>query len=407
MNIEDKSQKRNCTSCQMCGGVCPVDAIKIVLDKSGFYRPTVNKDKCINCGMCVRVCYKFDENIEITEDFSTKLLYAAWSKNSDVVKNTTSGGIADVLARKLISEGYTCIGVGYDTKTNSAIGVSASSLEDLSAFRGSKYIQSYSVETFKSLVKNHKKQKFAVFGLPCQIYGIDKYLKFLGCRNEHLLIDMYCHGCPSINLWHKYIDEILKKYNGSNVISVNFRSKIKGWGNFYVVVVVEGKPYPIEVISSKTRDPFYTLFFSDSILNDSCSDCKLRSTLEYTDIRLGDFWGDRYVKNSKGVSAVTICSKEGFLVYSSILSDIVSNEENLNDFLKYQSYGKIYHINTSVREKLLEELSDNSHTLNDAVKTYYQSLGLKKKIILECKNVMKILPPGLLSSIKGLFYKIR
>ncbi len=238
MNIDDRSQIRKCTSCQMCGAVCPTGAISIELNTDGFYRPVVDTGKCIDCGMCVRSCYKFDSGIRKTDGFEGKSLYSAWARNPEVVRDTTSGGIADLVARKLIEQGYRCIGVVYDTEANRAEGKEASTAEDVAAFRGSKYIQSYSVEAFRSLVKNCRKEKYAVFGLPCQIYAVDRFLRAKGCREDHVLIDLYCHGCPSLNLWTKYVDEVVEKTGATKVLSVNFRSKIRGWGNFYVVVVV-------------------------------------------------------------------------------------------------------------------------------------------------------------------------
>lgn len=116
MNINDLSQLRPCTSCQMCGAVCPVAAITIQLNENGFYRPVVDDRKCIDCGLCVKSCYKFDDEIKITSDLGTKEIYAAWAKDNKTVESTTSGGIADLLARELIAQGYKCIGVIYDSE---------------------------------------------------------------------------------------------------------------------------------------------------------------------------------------------------------------------------------------------------------------------------------------------------
>lgn len=132
-----------------------------------------------------------------------------------------------------------------------------------------------------------------------------------GLRDRCLLIDLYCHGCPSLNAWKKYVRNILQTTGGSKIDSAIFRSKICGWGaGFYVVVVVvEGVETP--VISKIGADPFYELFFSNTVLNSSCKDCMLRSTLEYTDIRLGDFWGKTYIDNRTGVSAVSLVTPKG------------------------------------------------------------------------------------------------
>ena len=121
-DLNSADEIRACTSCQMCAAVCPVNAISIHLDSDGFYRPTVDNVKCVGCGFCRKVCYKYDREIKLTdEDFLAKTtLLAASAKDDAVVSDTTSGGIADLLAHKLIEEGYQCIGVVYDATHSSA-----------------------------------------------------------------------------------------------------------------------------------------------------------------------------------------------------------------------------------------------------------------------------------------------
>ena len=80
-------------------------------------------------------------------------------------------------------------------------------------------------------------------------------------------------------------------------------------------------------------DSFYRLFFSDKVLNEACSDCKLRSTLKYTDIRLGDFWGDEYDNNIKGVSAVTAVTELGYEWISQLPKEMFIKEHKLSDYL--------------------------------------------------------------------------
>ena len=65
MNIHNPSAIRDCTSCQVCAAVCPKDAITIVLDEKGFYRPVID-DKCVDCSLCTKVCYKYND-IEISD----------------------------------------------------------------------------------------------------------------------------------------------------------------------------------------------------------------------------------------------------------------------------------------------------------------------------------------------------
>lgn len=407
MNIDDKTQLRECTSCQMCGAVCPVDAISISLNEQGFYRPYINSEKCIDCGLCVKSCYKFDRLILHTQNYEGKRMFSAWAKDRSVVESTTSGGVADILASELVNKGYKCIGVEYDNVENRAVAKVASSKENIIPFRGSKYIQAYTECAFKELVKTQKNVKYAVFGLPCQIYALDRFLRTKGTRNNHLLIDLYCHGCPSLNLWDKYINEIIRKTDGRKVISANFRSKVRGWGNYYVEVVVEGKFQPVTYVSPRTDDPFYTMFFSDKILNDSCYSCKLRSTLEYTDIRLGDFWGNKFVSNHTGVSGVTVCSENGMKVFDSIKNKLNFEEQTFASFIPYQSYGKEYNCDKEIRDILLSQLADESIPLKTTVNTYKKSLPIKSRLVLEAKNIVKLLPNSLISSLKGIAYNLK
>ncbi len=407
MNIDDKSQIRQCTSCQICGAVCPVDAITIRLDDTGFYRPQIDNKKCIDCGLCVKSCYKFDHSI-LKSNLANKKILAAWAKNSEIVESTTSGGIADILAKRLIEDGYKCIGVVYNIDDNIAKGEIASTHEEILSFRGSKYIQSYSVDAFKELVKTSKDNKFAVFGLPCQIYAIDRYLTNRKIRDNHILIDLYCHGCPSINVWKKYLNEIKTKLKAKKILFVNFRSKVRGWGSFYVVVVVEDvNGNRRKYISPKIKDGFYEIFFSDLVLNDSCQDCILRSTLEYTDIRLGDFWGKSYVNNHTGISGVTISTPRGQKIFEGIQEEVNFEPQEFSNFIPYQSYGKEYSVNMEVRDELLRLVSDNSTPLSECIKYYNNTLSIKTRMFVVVKNLIRLLPLSVISRAKSILYSIR
>lgn len=399
MNITDKSAIRECTSCQMCAAVCTKDAIKIRLNEDGFYRPYLDSDKCIDCGLCVKVCYKFDYDIKVTSEDEKNMITvkSAQYKQNELLEKVTSGGVADALAKELIKEGYVCIGVVYNDELHRAEHAVASSVSETDAFRGSKYIQSYSLDAFKTLVENAKDIKFAIFGLPCHIYAANKFLTLRRKRENCILIDLFCHGCPSMLIWNKYEQAIKRKVGNKKFDEVQFRSKIKGWGTFYVVVVVEG----VKVfVSSPKHDEFYSLFFSDHVLNDACSNCKLRSTMEYTDIRLGDFWGKRYLNDRKGVSAVAITSERGMKVFNAINGLFKTENSCMSEVLVKQSYGKVYAPNMELRNMMLDGLRDSDKTLKDVVDLYYSRQGLAMKAKRWLKIVNCFLPFDLMRLLK-------
>ena len=128
--------------------------------------------------------------------------------------------------------------VGYDDTKVEAYHYVAHSSKETDGFRGSKYIQSYSYPAFKELVKDCSRHKYAVFGTPCQIYAIRRFLEKRGLSDSCILIDMFCHGCPSLDLWRKYQNEIKGEIGNLISMRLSLEARKEVGGGFYVVVVV-------------------------------------------------------------------------------------------------------------------------------------------------------------------------
>lgn len=404
MNISSSSSLRNCTSCGVCATVCARNAISIALDCDGFYRPSVDVDTCNDCSLCTSVCYKFDDEVKMTSDEGLlhKPLFSAWALDDNVVKNTTSGGIGDILAKQLLADGYKVVGVVYNEDEVRAEHRISDNKKGLDAFKGSKYIQSYTFDAFKQVVENCRKTKYAVFGTPCQIYALNKLATQRKVRENLFFVDLYCHGCPSLYAWTKFQDDIKQKEHVSKLDKVTFRSKLRGWGSFNVVVETNGKKFS----NGKYHDKFYELFFCDQLLNEACHDCQLRSTLEYTDIRLGDFWGKKYLNNYRGVSAVSISSQRGKEIFERIKCETSSSICNYEEFLPWQSWGKSYSINTKIRKAVLGSLSNPQENVNDAIKTLRKNQSNFRNIVRVVKCVVSALPPHFINTLKAIKYSL-
>ena len=406
MNVIDKRVTRNCTGCGVCATVCAKRAISIQLDREGFYRPFVDDSMCNDCGICTTVCYKFDEDVRLTsnDELINKPLYSAWANDDEVVNNTTSGGIGDLLAHQLQQEGYKVVGVVYNEEEARAEHYIAESEDGLIAFRGSKYIQSYTFNAFQEVVKNCRNEKYAVFGTPCQIYALNKLVTRRKVRENFFFVDLYCHGCPSMNAWTKYLADIKKKNCLDKFDSVSFRSKAKGWGSLYII---EAKLNGETVyVGKKANDKFYELFFSEHVLNDACYDCKLRSTLEYTDIRMGDFWGHKYLDNQRGVSAISIATDKGNEVFGKLKS-ITCSQCSYDEFLPYQSWNLTYKVDEEQRKAVLATLSKEDEGIDVAINILRQHQGLATKAKRYIKTILALFPLGLTNGIKKVLYKFR
>lgn len=277
-NIMDIDNLKNCTGCGVCEAICPNNAIKIKLNNEGFYNPILNNKECISCGLCKKICYRFEKNFLDTKKGKIKA-YSAINKNTTLLKACSSGGISEEIMKYCINQGYIVVGVEYDYSNNNARTTTCNNINLIEKYRGSKYIQSYTVAALKQVIKN-KNKKFAIFGTPCQIYAIRKYIKMYRLENI-LLIDFFCHGVPTLFLWKSYIN----KYN-LPLKKIKFRTKDYGWHNYSLRIIDRNGE---EFLSSKINDKFYDLFFSKLCFNTACYDCKTRSTVAYADIRLGDW----------------------------------------------------------------------------------------------------------------------
>ena len=299
----------NCTGCGVCAVVCPKKCIKIEKNEEGFWEYTVNKEQCINCGLCKKNCGQVHNNAIKIE---RQKIFSAYSKSNEVLMKSSSGGLAFELSNQALIDNMPVIGCKYNEKNNRAEHAFINDINNVNELSGSKYLQSYTVDAFEK-IKNLKSA--LIIGTPCQIASIDNYLKNVNKRNEFVLVDLICHGVPSYLVWDKFVKE-----NGSNR-EIIFRNKKYGWKK------------ELTVGSKRIRkDKFYNYFESGQIYNRCCYDCNYREYM-CSDIRLGDFWGK---KSNKGISEVIINSEKGLNLFNSIKDKIIFKEENISECFVHQ-----------------------------------------------------------------------
>ena len=44
-----------CTGCGACASVCEKEAIQLLPNEEGFYRPQIDSSKCVPCGLCEKI----------------------------------------------------------------------------------------------------------------------------------------------------------------------------------------------------------------------------------------------------------------------------------------------------------------------------------------------------------------
>lgn len=309
MNREIENLKEKCTGCWACANVCAHGAITMTPSESGgggFLYPVVDKNLCVNCTLCDKVCPIINPKPPLSE---VKEAYFGTHRNDDIRLSSSSGGVFSAIAETILAAGGVVFGAEYNLKEQS-VRHNSTQRTSLAALRKSKYVQSEIRETFREAKKLLEQQVEVLFvGTACQIAGLKSFLR----RDYPTLTtcDFICHGVPPIKMLNDHISG-LEKRQKARVVKVDFRPKVQGWSTQMLECVFEnGSKYR----SRADIDPYFNAFFQNISLRESCYRCIYSKGDRYADITLADFWGyrkvDAAINDEKGLSIFIANTKRG------------------------------------------------------------------------------------------------
>lgn len=235
--------------------------------------------------------------------------YGGYANDTDILMSASSGGIFMLIARKILLEGGVVAGAAMDPENAGVIHIIIDNVSELPRLAGSKYVRSDIRGIFPRIKEHLASGRRVLFsGTPCQVTGLKNYL---GQPYDNLLcIDIICHGVPEQKVWtmyRKYLDERF----GSEVTSVNFRDKKRGWVDFGMGINFKNGYR----FTPRSYDPFFRLFLGNYVLHPSCYECAYKGLARSSDITLGDFWCVNKVAphmyNRYGSSIVLIHNAKG------------------------------------------------------------------------------------------------
>lgn len=321
-------EKYKCCGCGACAQRCPKHCIELVEDVEGFLYPHVDDKTCVNCGLCEKVCPIVNQGISRIP----LGIYAVTNKDETIREESSSGGVFSILATSVIDDGGIVFGARFNDHYE-VVHDCTDNICELSAFRGSKYVQSKIGNSFATAEKFLKQNRKVLFsGTPCQIAGLKRFL-----RKDYpnlVTVDFVCHGVPSPKVWRKYLLEKLrpKCTAGKNTVSlslkdipiesISFRDKSNGWKKYgfsvhlkSAVQADKNSVSPSININEKTiiyepfdENTYLHGFIRNLFLRPSCYHCFLKSFRSDSDYTLADFWGakDFVQDDDKGVSLLFV-----------------------------------------------------------------------------------------------------
>lgn len=370
---------KSCCGCRACEQACPKDAIKFKADFEGFLQPEIDLNKCLNCGLCEKVCPVHNVNVNTSKQIG----YAAKTKDTDDLKNCSSGGLFFVLAKCILKAGGVVCGCSVDQQLM-PYHVIVSSIDEVKQMRGSKYVQS-NIGLIYSSIKQYLDEgtKVLFTGVPCQVAGLRNYLR--KPYDNLYCIDIICHGVPSRKMYSSYLDWLSKKYG--EICSVDFRSKKRhDWSLTLRIVSKQQCGKMQEHITMASLDPYYYNFLQGNTYRESCYQCRYSQQFRSGNITLGDFWGIEKTHpelfDIRGLSCVIVNDDKGNDLFQIACSELHVVEVPLEDIVNYNGNLRTPTKRNSIRDTIYNRLDTEGF---DSVP---YNISIKAKIVDEIKNII-------------------
>lgn len=384
--------KKECCGCTACGQVCPIKCIVMISDSEGFLYPKVDQSLCIHCGLCERVCPIISAQRE--NDNVSPYSYAAWNKNDQIRRTSSSGGVFSALAEYILKNRGFVVGAAFRSDFRTVEHHICSSVEELDKLQGSKYLQSEKGDVYVKIKKYLEKASMVLFsGTPCEIEGLRSFLRK---PYENLIcIDFICHGVPSPKLWNKYV-QYREKEAGASTVKTYFRHKAYGWKKFSVAFHFSNKT---EYLMPKGKDLYMQMFLQDLCLRPSCYDCQFKKKHRVSDLSLADFWGSENVlpklDDDKGISLVIVHSEKGSELLESVKDHLEMIAVDLDEALKGNQAMSVSAKVPETREAFMASI--DQITIPELARKYLR----KPSVLRRLKGLMKpYIPKRLIQMIK-------
>lgn len=361
-NIQIISDNYLCSACGACASICARDAISFKWSNIGRKNASVSHEKCINCGLCQKVCPSID-HYNLHSSFSDpfvgdiKDVYVGHAMDNIVYENAQSGGACSAILKYLFDERLiegAIVCRMYSGPKPRIEGVLVTSSKDLLSCQKSCYTP---VDVLTALKQSVNLKSIAVVGIPCQIQGVTNLqLTSKKFNNISYKIGLICDRtlCDGIQ-------DVMATYAGFDRFSIHWREKIVApeygrysYHNAPVAIISDSNETIIapRVVRTSLKDLFTA---------PRCRVCydKLNT---HADIVLGDPWGMSNYNRDLGDSVILVRTENGNQLFKNAITSkyiIAVKQEDASEVISGQAIEK-RRTKVTAYSKQLSTIVDNS-----------------------------------------------
>ncbi|MBQ9094404.1 MAG: Coenzyme F420 hydrogenase/dehydrogenase, beta subunit C-terminal domain [Prevotella sp.] len=348
-NIQEISDNYLCSACGACYAICNHDAILFKWSSIGRKFAQVDNDKCVECGLCKKVCPSIDSlslherfpNIYVGNILNT---YSGRATDDLIFRNAQSGGVCTSIIKYLFDTKRIDYAIMCKMTAGISPDVSAvviNSPADLYSCQKSCYTF---VDVLSVLKKTEDKESIAIVGIPCHIEGAsllsEQFKKFSNIKYKIGLIcdRIECKGMQ---------DALVSLARGKKKI-LQWRKKDFCHKNIYYTY--KNAPCVILDENEKIRGVFPNQFrfaLKDMFTSPRCRLCYDKLNI-HADIVLGDPWGMTNIDWQHGESLVITRTQTGESLIRDLLRD---NYVRLHKRIDYSEVLKGQHIYQKTQER--------------------------------------------------------
>jgi len=303
-----------CTGCGTCAGVCPQEAIEMVVHTAqGGYLPRLDKKRCTQCGLCHRVCPGHGVDFEtlhdalfgdIPEDVALGRhlgCYIGHAIDRDTRYHGASGGMVSALLVFALEEGLIEGALVTRMRADNPLRPEpflARTREEILAAAGSKYCPVAAGAALREILRTEG--RFAVVGLPCHIQGVRKAEQCLPALAERI---RYRISIPcSLNYSFRGTERVLKNHGIAPEAVRALQYRGRGWPGSMAIRLKDGTEQTIPLAEYYRELRPYSL-----------RRCTLCSDMlgELSDLTCGDAWIPDVMRTDRTGSSFVVSRTPG------------------------------------------------------------------------------------------------